>query len=326
MTDSTDPPTDRPRQRLRRAGRGRRRRPLGLRHRTSTTRWPASTPPSRPASTRPTLAAYCLMLGDDALVIAQRLSEWCSRAPDLEEEVALANIALDLLGQTRLLLARAAAATRRRAGAARRLAGAGRGPAGVLPRRPEEFRYVRLVEVPDADFADAVVRLLLFAPWRLALLERLDELARPGARGGGGQGGQGGRATTATTPPGGSSRWPAAPSRVAAPDRSAALDVALAAPAPSSPRRTGAATARRTAGRRRPGVGRRSEGRRPCSVEVLGAADVGPAGRAAAGGERPAVGTGVHTGGAGRSCSPRCRGRPRAPGGAVVTAGHHGDG
>src|SRR6201747_170026 len=56
------------------------------------------------------LASYCLMLGDDALVYSHRLSEWCSRAPDLEEDIALANIALDLLGQARLLLARAAAA------------------------------------------------------------------------------------------------------------------------------------------------------------------------------------------------------------------------
>ena len=50
------------------------------------------------------------MLGDDALVYAQRLSQWCSRAPDLEEDIALANVALDLLGQARLLLARAAVA------------------------------------------------------------------------------------------------------------------------------------------------------------------------------------------------------------------------
>ena len=56
------------------------------------------------------LAAYCLALGDDALVLSNRLSEWCSNAPDLEDDIALANIALDLLGQARLLLARAAAA------------------------------------------------------------------------------------------------------------------------------------------------------------------------------------------------------------------------
>src|ERR1700728_5443567 len=56
------------------------------------------------------LAAYCLMLGDDALVFSHRLQQWLSRAPELEEETALANIALDLLGQARLLLSRAGAA------------------------------------------------------------------------------------------------------------------------------------------------------------------------------------------------------------------------
>ncbi len=56
------------------------------------------------------LAAYCLSLGDDALILSHRLSEGCSRAPDLEEDIALSNVALDLLGQARLLLARAAAA------------------------------------------------------------------------------------------------------------------------------------------------------------------------------------------------------------------------
>ena len=83
---------------------------MGLRHRL---RGPAGRcrHHRRPrASTTPTLAAYCLMLGDDALVYSHRLSEWCSHAPDLEEDIALANIALDLLGQARLLLARAAAA------------------------------------------------------------------------------------------------------------------------------------------------------------------------------------------------------------------------
>jgi ring-1,2-phenylacetyl-CoA epoxidase subunit PaaC len=119
------------------------------------------------------LAVYCLMLGDDALVLSQRLTEWCSRAPDLEEDIALANIALDLLGQARLLLARAAAAD----------------PA-VVPALPEgspvppedalaffrsagQFRNVRMVEVPNGDFAETIARLLLFSTWRLALFERL---------------------------------------------------------------------------------------------------------------------------------------------------------
>src|ERR1700752_5014690 len=53
------------------------------------------------------LATYCLMLGDDALIMSHRLQQWLARAPELEEETALANIALDLLGQARLLFTRA---------------------------------------------------------------------------------------------------------------------------------------------------------------------------------------------------------------------------
>ena len=119
------------------------------------------------------LATYCLMLGDDALVLSQRIPEWCSRAPDLEEDIALANIALDLLGQARLLLARAAAAD-----------------PSTMPALPEgspvpdedrlaffrddhQFRNARMAEVPNGDFAEAITRILLFSTWRLALFERL---------------------------------------------------------------------------------------------------------------------------------------------------------
>ena len=107
------------------------------------------------------LAAYCLMLGDDALVLAQRLSHWCSRAPDLEEDIALANVALDLLGQARLLLARAAVVDRRwcRRRSRRRTPWPTSATSG-------EFRNVQLVEGVDVDFADAVVRLLLFSVHR----------------------------------------------------------------------------------------------------------------------------------------------------------------
>src|SRR6059058_5927574 len=56
---------------------------------------------------RDALATYCLMLGDDALIYSHRLQQWITRMPELEEETALANIALDLLGQARMLLARA---------------------------------------------------------------------------------------------------------------------------------------------------------------------------------------------------------------------------
>ncbi|MBC7633372.1 1,2-phenylacetyl-CoA epoxidase subunit PaaC [Aeromicrobium sp.] len=119
------------------------------------------------------LAMYCLMLADDSLVMSHRLAQWCSNAPDLEEDIALANIALDLLGQSRLLLARAAAAD-----------------ALVVPMMPDrspvppedalaffrgdrEFRNVRLVEAENGDFGQTIARLVLFSTWRLALLQRL---------------------------------------------------------------------------------------------------------------------------------------------------------
>ncbi len=115
------------------------------------------------------LAAYCLMLGDDALIYSHRLQQWVTRAPELEEETALANIALDLLGQARMLLARAGRAD-----------GSGRDEDELAFFRDEpEFRNVRLVERPDADFAELAGRLLVFSTWRLALLERSP---RPGIR------------------------------------------------------------------------------------------------------------------------------------------------
>jgi ring-1,2-phenylacetyl-CoA epoxidase subunit PaaC len=109
------------------------------------------------------LAQYCLMLGDDALICAQRLAEWVASAPELEEEVALANTALDLLGQARVLLARAA------------YLGAGADEDALAYLRSEaEFRNVALAEIgDDLDFARAMARLLIFSTWRLALMERL---------------------------------------------------------------------------------------------------------------------------------------------------------
>jgi ring-1,2-phenylacetyl-CoA epoxidase subunit PaaC len=109
------------------------------------------------------LAAYCLMLGDDALVYSHRLQQWMTRAPELEEETALGNIALDLLGEARMLLARAGRAD-----------GSDRDEDSYAFFRAEnEFRNVRLVERPDADFAELVARLLVFSTWRLALLDGL---------------------------------------------------------------------------------------------------------------------------------------------------------
>jgi ring-1,2-phenylacetyl-CoA epoxidase subunit PaaC len=119
------------------------------------------------------LARYCLMLGDDALVMSQRLSQWCSNAPDLEEDIALANIALDLLGQARLLLARAAAADPAVVPALP--AGSPVPPEDALAffRDGPDFRNVRLVETDNGDFAATMSRLLLFSTWRLALFQRL---------------------------------------------------------------------------------------------------------------------------------------------------------
>ncbi|OLT18857.1 phenylacetate-CoA oxygenase subunit PaaI [Pseudonocardia sp. CNS-139] len=116
------------------------------------------------------LAAYCLMLGDDALLAGHRLTEWVSNAPELEEEVALANIALDLLGQARVLLARAG-----------HVEGAGRDEDTLAYLRTEaEFRHVALAEQPDdLDFGRCVARLLVFSTWRLALLHRLLGSADP---------------------------------------------------------------------------------------------------------------------------------------------------
>jgi ring-1,2-phenylacetyl-CoA epoxidase subunit PaaC len=124
------------------------------------------------------LAAYCLMLGDDALVLSHRLQQWVTRAPELEDELAIANIGLDLLGQARLLLTRAG-----------EIEDHGRGEDDLAYLRdPGDFRNVLLVERADADFAELIARLLVFATWRLALLDRLSGsrdpvLAAIGAKG-----------------------------------------------------------------------------------------------------------------------------------------------
>ena len=125
------------------------------------------------------LAAYCLALGDDSLVLAQQLNGWCARAPELEEEVALANIALDLLGQTRLLYARVVAADPGHVPALPE--GSPVPPEDRLAffRDADAFRCVGLVQRPDTDFAEAVVRLAMASAWRLAQLEALRDSADP---------------------------------------------------------------------------------------------------------------------------------------------------
>src|SRR5256885_12473931 len=104
-----------------------------------------------------------LGLGDDALVAAQRLGQWCARAPELEEDVALANIALDQLGAARLLLTYAG-----------ELEGAGRDEDALAFRRTDrEFRNVLLVELPDRDFAVLIAKLLFLSAFQRLRYESL---------------------------------------------------------------------------------------------------------------------------------------------------------
>jgi ring-1,2-phenylacetyl-CoA epoxidase subunit PaaC len=107
------------------------------------------------------LARYCLALGDDALIYSHRLQQWVTRLPELEEETALANIALDLLGQSRMLLARAGA-----------ILGHSEDQLAFF-REERDFRNVRLAERADRDFAELVGRLFIFSCWRLAQFEAL---------------------------------------------------------------------------------------------------------------------------------------------------------
>jgi ring-1,2-phenylacetyl-CoA epoxidase subunit PaaC len=97
-----------------------------------------------------------LALGDDALVAAQRLGQWCSRAHEMEEDVALTNIALDQLGAARLLLTYAG-----------ELEGAGRDEDALAYLRDDrDFRNLLLVELPNGDFAMTIAKLLFLAAYQ----------------------------------------------------------------------------------------------------------------------------------------------------------------
>jgi ring-1,2-phenylacetyl-CoA epoxidase subunit PaaC len=109
------------------------------------------------------LVEYALGLADDALVSAQRMGWWISRAPELEEDVALANIGLDQLGQARTLLSYAG-----------ELEGEGRTEDDLAYLRDDrEFRNVKLVERPMTDFGVAMARLLIFSTYQLHLYRAL---------------------------------------------------------------------------------------------------------------------------------------------------------
>jgi len=97
--------------------------------------------------------SYVLRLADDQLVLAQRLGEWCGHAPSLEEDLALANIALDLMGQARALYTRAG-----------EIEGRGRDEDQLAFLRYErEYRNALLVEQPNRDFAWTIARQFYYA-------------------------------------------------------------------------------------------------------------------------------------------------------------------
>jgi len=107
------------------------------------------------------VASYALRLGDDALILAQRLGWWVSRAPELEEDIALSNIALDLLGHARSFLTYAGGAW-------------GKTEDDLAYFRGEsEFRSVHLVEQPNGDFARTIARQLVVSTFQHLLYSRL---------------------------------------------------------------------------------------------------------------------------------------------------------
>jgi 1,2-phenylacetyl-CoA epoxidase catalytic subunit len=123
---------------------------------------------------------YLLRLGDSDLILGQRLTAWIGHAPVLEEELAIGNVALDLIGQSRLWLSYAAERE-----------GAGRDEDELAYfRQPHEFRNLLLVERPNDDFAHTMTRQYFYDAWHLGLLralagsgdERIAAIAAKGAR------------------------------------------------------------------------------------------------------------------------------------------------
>jgi len=100
--------------------------------------------------------AYCERLGDDALILGQRLSEWCGHAPALEVDLSLANIALDLIGQ-----------------ATHFLGIAGNADALAFHRDVLDWKNCLLVEQPNGDFGQTIARQLLFSTFQHMLYQRL---------------------------------------------------------------------------------------------------------------------------------------------------------
>jgi len=107
--------------------------------------------------------SLALRLGDDALILGQRVAEWCGHAPTLEVDLSLANIGLDLIGQAQHFLAYAG-----------ELEGRGRDADALAFRRDVyDFRNCLLVEQPNGDFARTMARQFLFSTWQHLMLQRL---------------------------------------------------------------------------------------------------------------------------------------------------------
>jgi len=109
------------------------------------------------------LFEYVLRLGDDSLILGHRLSEWCGHGPILEEDIAMTNISLDLVGQATSLL-----------GYAGELEGKGRdADALAFLRFDREYKNVLLVEQPNGDFGMTMLRQFFFDAYRKPLFEKL---------------------------------------------------------------------------------------------------------------------------------------------------------
>ncbi|MDJ1370443.1 1,2-phenylacetyl-CoA epoxidase subunit PaaC [Gulosibacter molinativorax] len=111
------------------------------------------------------VAEYALRLGDDALILAQNMLWWVSRAPELEEDIALGNVALDLLGHARVLLTFAGSAS-----------GKSEDDLAYF-REEEEFRCLHLVQFPGHDFGETIARQLIFSHYAFEQWKRLENSA-----------------------------------------------------------------------------------------------------------------------------------------------------
>ncbi len=113
------------------------------------------------------LFQFLLRMGDNTLVLGHRISEWCGHAPVLEEDIALANTALDLIGQTQLWL-----------GLAGEVEGKDRDADRLAFHRDVwDFHNVLLVEMPNGDFGQTLMRQFLFDAWHSIMLGRLQKSA-----------------------------------------------------------------------------------------------------------------------------------------------------